>query len=94
MAAFAPEDNEHTLLYLRFYQRFFRLPILRYTVNRLAMPYKLRAAHHDRRIVVAHLPQRSGLRIGERMIPSDRPIVEYRRRREELVAAARQGSTL
>ena len=88
MAAFAPEDHEHTLLYLRFYQRFLRFPILPNTVNRLAMPHILRVAHQDRRIVVAHQPQRSALRIGERMIPGGRPTFEYRRRREELVAAA------
>ena len=41
-------------------------------------------------MVETHQPQPSGLRIGEKMIQGDRPIVEYRRRREELIEAARQ----
>jgi phenylpropionate dioxygenase-like ring-hydroxylating dioxygenase large terminal subunit len=93
VAAFVPVDDEHTLLYLRFYQRFLRIPILRNIVNWLAMLYNLRVAHQDRRLVVTHQPQRSGLRMGERMVQGDRPIVEYRRRREELIEAARKENT-
>jgi phenylpropionate dioxygenase-like ring-hydroxylating dioxygenase large terminal subunit len=89
VAAFVPVDEGHTLLYLRFYQRFMRLPLLRDLVTWAAMPFNLRIAHEDRRVVETHQPQPSGLRIGEKMIQGDRPIVEYRRRREELMAAAR-----
>jgi phenylpropionate dioxygenase-like ring-hydroxylating dioxygenase large terminal subunit len=89
--AFAPVDDEHTLLYLRFYQKFVRVPLLRDLVAWLSMPFNRRIAHQDRRVVETHQPQPSGLRIGEKMIQGDRPIVEYRRRREELIEAARQG---
>jgi hypothetical protein len=44
-------------------------------------------------VVVTHQPQPSGLRIGEKMVQGDRPIIEYRRRREELIEAARQGGS-
>jgi len=88
VAAFVPVDEDHTLLYLRFYQKFLRVPILRDIVNRLAMPFNVRVAHQDRHIVETHQPQRSGLRIGEKMIQGDRPIVEYRRRREMLIQEA------
>jgi hypothetical protein len=40
-------------------------------------------------VVETHQPQPSGLRIGEKMISGDRPIVEYRRRREQLIEEAR-----
>jgi phenylpropionate dioxygenase-like ring-hydroxylating dioxygenase large terminal subunit len=90
MAAFVPVDNAHTLLYLRFYQRFVRLPILRDLVNRLAMPFNLRIAHQDRRVVVTQEPKASGLTIGEKLIQGDRPIVEYRRRRQELLEEAQR----
>ncbi len=89
--AFAPVDDEHTLLYLRFYQKFVRTPLLRDLVAWLSMPFNRRIAHQDRRVVETHQPQPSGLRIGEKMIQGDRPIVEYRRRREELIEASRQG---
>jgi phenylpropionate dioxygenase-like ring-hydroxylating dioxygenase large terminal subunit len=87
VAAFVPVDEAHTLLYLRFYQRFLTVPLLRDLVTWAAMPFNLVVAHQDRRVVETHQPQRSGLRIGERMIQGDRPVIEYRRRREELIQA-------
>jgi hypothetical protein len=83
-AAFVPVDEGHTLLYLRFYQRFQTLPILGKLVARLAMPSNIYIAHEDRRVVVTHQPAISGLKIGEALIQGDLPIIEYRRRREEL----------
>jgi phenylpropionate dioxygenase-like ring-hydroxylating dioxygenase large terminal subunit len=82
--AFVPVDDENTLLYLRFYQKFMRLPLLRRLVNRLAMPFNLLIAHQDRRVVVTHRPAISALRTDEQLIQADLPIVEYRRRRQEL----------
>jgi phenylpropionate dioxygenase-like ring-hydroxylating dioxygenase large terminal subunit len=88
--AFVPVDDDHTILYLRFYQKFMKVPVLRDLVTWLSMPFNRIVAHQDRRLVETHQPQPSGLRIGEKMIQGDRPIVEYRRRREALIEAARQ----
>jgi phenylpropionate dioxygenase-like ring-hydroxylating dioxygenase large terminal subunit len=88
VAAFVPVDNEHTLLYLRFYQNFLRLPLLKQAVNRLAMPFNTYIAHQDRVIVETELPKRTELRMGEKLIPADGPIIAYRRHREELLQAA------
>lgn len=88
LAAFVPVDEAHTLLYLRFYQRFERLPFLARLFSRLAAPFNLVIAHQDRRVVVTQQPKPSGLRIGEQLIQGDQPIVEYRRRRAELLKAA------
>ena len=85
VAAFVPVDEAHTILYLRFYQKFVRTPLLRDVVNWLSMPFNLRIAHQDRRVVVTQQPKPSGLKIGEQLIQGDRPIVEYRRRRQELI---------
>lgn len=87
VAAFAPVDEEHSVLYLRFYQRFMRVPLLREALNWMSMWFNLVVAHQDRRVVVTQIPKPSGLRIGEQLIPGDGPIVAYRRRREELKAA-------
>ena len=92
VVAFVPVDEEHTLFYLRFYQKFLSVPLLRNLVAWAAMPFNRRVLHQDRRVVETQQPQPSGLRIGEKMIQGDRPIVEYRRRREELIEAAQQGS--
>lgn len=82
--AFVPIDDDNTLLYLRFYQKFMRLPLLRQLINRLAMPFNLLIAHQDRRIVVTRQPKMSALRTDEQLIQADLPIIEYRRRRQEL----------
>ncbi len=89
MAAFVPVDEAHTLLYLRFYQRFFNVPVLRDIFNKLAMPMNVYIAHQDRRVVETQKPKPSGLRIGERLVQGDRPIVEYRRRRQALLDAVK-----
>jgi phenylpropionate dioxygenase-like ring-hydroxylating dioxygenase large terminal subunit len=90
LAAFVPVDDAHTILYLRFYQRFIRLPLLRDIFNWLSMPGNRYIAHQDRRVVVTQRPKPSALRMGEQLIQADRPIVEYRRRRQELMEAAEQ----
>lgn len=84
LAAFVPVDAEHTVLYLRFYQKFLPLPVLGQLLAKLSMPSNVYIAHEDRRVVVTQQPKASGLKIGEVLIQGDLPIIEYRRRREEL----------
>jgi len=90
VAAFVPIDQENTLLYLRFYQKFMKIPGLKQLINNLANVFNLIVAHQDRRVVVTHQPNASTYRSGEQLIPGDRPIIEYRRRRQELMDKAKQ----
>lgn len=85
VAAFVPIDKENTRIYLRFYQNFMRLPILRHLVTRMAMPFNMVVLHQDRRVVRTQRPLRTELRMGENLVQGDRPIVAYRRRRQELL---------
>jgi hypothetical protein len=84
LAAFVPVDEEHTLLYLRFYQNFIRLPVLGKLVSRLAMPSNVYIAHEDRRVVTTQQPKASGLKTGEILIQGDLPVIEYRKKRATL----------
>jgi hypothetical protein len=61
------------------------VPILRKLVTRLSMPYNLIITHQDRRVVVTQQPRISALQIGEQLFQADRPLMEYRRRRHELM---------
>ena len=88
VAAFVPVDEGNFILYLRFYQSFIKIPGLRRLVCALAMPYNLRIAHQDRRVVETQLPKASLPAMGERLIQGDLPIMEYRKRRFELLKAA------
>ena len=90
VAAFVPVDAEHTLLYLRFYQRFLRLPVLGKLVAWLGTPSNIYIAHEDRRVVNTHQVPASRLKIGEALIQGDLPIIEYRRKRQELKQLAGQ----
>jgi len=85
VAAFVPVDDENTLMYIRYYQRVVKLPVLRELFNWVGAQANLIVERQDRRVVITQRPKRSGLRIGEKMIPGDGPIVDYRRRREELI---------
>ena len=73
-------------MYIRYYQRVVTLPVLRVLFNWVGARANLIIERQDRRVVITQRPKRSGLRIGEKMIPGDGPIVDYRRRREELIA--------
>ena len=84
LAAFVPVDDDHSLLYLRFYQNFLRVPWLGKLAARMAMPSNLYIAHEDRRVVITQQPKVTSLKIDETLIQGDLPIIEYRRRRELL----------
>jgi phenylpropionate dioxygenase-like ring-hydroxylating dioxygenase large terminal subunit len=90
VVAFAPVDDEHTLVYLRFYQNAIQIPIVKELFTHLAMPFNKRILRQDQRVVESQQPKRSELRLGEKLVQADRPIVIYRSRRQELIQAAQR----
>lgn len=84
-AAFVPVDEENTLIYIRYYQRIVTVPLLREFVNWIGKVSSLIILWQDKRVVVTQIPPKSELRMDERLIAGDRPIVEYRRHRQELI---------
>ena len=93
VGVFAPTDSENTMLYFRFYQQAVRLPILRDIYTALASPSNRLILGQDKRVVLTQRPKQTDLRMGEKLIQGDGPIVAYRRRRRELIDAAVQGSS-
>jgi phenylpropionate dioxygenase-like ring-hydroxylating dioxygenase large terminal subunit len=81
---FAPVDEDNTVLYLRFYQSFLTLPVLGKLIAQLSMPANVFIAHQDRRVVVTQQPRPSVYQTNEKLIQGDLPIIEYRKKREEL----------
>lgn len=82
---FVPIDEEHTLFYLRFYQRFMTVPVLKNIINYTSRFLNRKILHQDRAVVITQDPKKSWLKMGENLIQGDRPIVEYRKIREKLV---------
>ncbi len=85
VVAFAPVDDEHTLLYLRMYQTAVRTPGLQRIFDAFGALGNLVIERQDKWVVATQRPYRTSLRMGEKLIPGDGPIVMYRRRREELI---------
>jgi phenylpropionate dioxygenase-like ring-hydroxylating dioxygenase large terminal subunit len=91
VAFFAPIDDQHTRIYLRFYQRFIRLPLLRQIVNGLSQIGNRSILHQDRRVVITQRPVKSELKMGENLIQGDAPIIEFRKRRALLKGEINNG---
>ncbi|MBK06609.1 MAG: oxidase [Deltaproteobacteria bacterium] len=90
-AAFVPVDDEHCITYIRVHQRFFPVPILGDWLVSVMNIFNRRVLGEDRRMVVSQRPIRSELEMDELLVQGDRPITEYRRRRQELKDAAAEG---
>ena len=82
--AFVPVDESNTVIYLRNYQRFVNVPVLQELTDWLMMIFSKKILNQDRRVVVTQLPIRTELKMGEKLIQGDLPIITYRRIREEL----------
>ncbi|MEE4194559.1 MAG: aromatic ring-hydroxylating dioxygenase subunit alpha [Anaerolineae bacterium] len=85
LGVFVPIDEEHARMYLRYYQRIVKFPVAKQLFLAAGWVQSLRVERQDKRVVQTQLPKRSDLRIGEKLFPGDHPILEYRRRRRELI---------
>ena len=85
-AAFAPVDEENTHIYLRFYQKFMRAPVLAQLVSGLGAIMNRVILHQDRRVVQTQLPKKTEFRMKENLVQGDLPILEFRKRRDQLRA--------
>lgn len=92
-AAFVPVDEENTRIYLRFYQSFLRVPVLRGLVGELSKLMNRVILHQDRRVVLTQLPKKSEYSMKENLIQGDLPILEYRKRRDALRQDLKKGET-
>jgi phenylpropionate dioxygenase-like ring-hydroxylating dioxygenase large terminal subunit len=83
-AIFAPIDDNNTQIYIRFYQRFMKVPVLKDFINNMSSILNKYILHQDRRVVLTQIPNKSQLKMDEKLIQGDLPIIEYRKKREEL----------
>jgi len=84
MIFFAPVDDEKTILYLRFYSKASKLRF----VNRIYAFFgkfgNRVIERQDKRIVVTQKPKVTSYRMHEKLLAGDLPVIEYRKRRDEL----------
>lgn len=84
VAAFAPVDEENTVIYFRIYQSVVRLPLLKNIFTWLNKRYAHIIAFQDKRVVETQTPKKPELQ-GEHLFTADKPIVEFRKKRKELM---------
>lgn len=84
-AAFVPVDDENSIIYLRFYSRITNIPILKHIINYFGKVFSIVILRQDKRIVITQLPKKSALKMDEKLIMGDKPIIEYRKHRDELI---------
>lgn len=82
--AFAPIDDENTKLYVRFYQKITKAPIVRNIFNSLGSLANYIIENQDKKIVITQIPKKSELTISENLVPGDFPVIQYRILRDKL----------
>ena len=84
MIYFAPVDDEHTILYIRFYSKITGLKPVDAVIAQLGKVANGVVERQDKRVVITQRPKASSYRSGEKLLAGDAPIVQYRRIRDEL----------
>ena len=87
--AMCPVDDERMVYVMRTYQRIVPWPGLRWLFGKLQVFTNQFVLRQDERVVVSQEPKIGDLQSGEVLVPSDRPIIEYRRWRERLRSPGR-----
>ncbi len=84
VAAFAPVDEDNTHIYLRFYHRFGQFPVAKQLIGLMSQLSNRIILHQDRRVVLTQVPLKTELKMDEKLIQGDLPILEFRKKREAM----------
>lgn len=86
VAAFVPVDDENSVIYIRYYQRMVKFPLLKNLFSWIGKLGSIYITNQDRRVVSRQLPKRTMLKkMGEKLLQGDHAILTYRKRRHELL---------
>ncbi len=85
LAAPAPVDDENTEVYIRYYQGWMKIPLIKQISTWTGKLITIIIARQDRKVVITQLPVKSDLKSDEKLIAGDLPIVEYRKHRAQLM---------
>lgn len=81
--AFVPIDQDNTLLYVRAYQRFITVAGIRKVLGLILDLQSQKILRQDKSVVLSHPRHSSTLDTGEKLYPSDKGIVWFRKRWSE-----------
>lgn len=83
-AAFVPVDEEHTIIYLRSYQKIVTKPVLKNAMNLINKISNKVIINQDKAVVESQLPLKAELNSSEKLIRADLPILMYRKIKHKL----------
>lgn len=83
-AYFVPIDEENALLCLRFYNKFTGVAPIDSFISVIGKYANGIIQNQDKRVVETQLPKKTEMKLGENLVQADKPIIEYRKRRQEL----------
>lgn len=84
LAYFVPIDDENCILSVRFYTKITGIGFIDSIIAHLGKWANLIIVRQDKRVVETQRPKKTSLRMNENLVMADKPIMEYRNRREEL----------
>lgn len=85
VAAFVPVDEENSLVYVRSYLKLTKVKFIDKLIAKFSAPFNRVILHQDRRVVETQIPKKTMLKMDENLVQGDLPIIQYRKRREELL---------
>lgn len=81
---FTPVDDEQTNMYIRFYNKITPIKAINWVIAQMGIFANRKIEQEDKRVVVTHSPKASSFKSSEQLMPGDRPVIIYRKMREEL----------
>jgi len=76
-------DDEHTVLYIRFYNKITNARWINAAIAWLGKYMNRVIERQDKRVVITQRPKASAYRSGEKLLTGDGPILLYRKLRDE-----------
>jgi hypothetical protein len=62
-----------------------KIPVLKQLFNYIGKVSSIVILRQDKRVVLTQMPKKSEFKMDERLIMGDKPIIEYRKHRQELM---------
>lgn len=84
LGVFAPVDDLNTVVYMIYYQKSVSIPVIRNIFNFFGAVFSRVILSQDKNVVKTEPPEATYLKMGEKLIRGDAPIIMYRKHREYL----------
>lgn len=85
VVAFVPIDDGNCIIYLHQYQRMIKIPLIGSLFNWISILGSKVILKQDKRVVLTQRPIKTDIKMNEKLIVQDRPIILYRSQRKSMI---------